>query len=186
MACQHKVVLLGAADAGKSSIVLRLVEDKFNPYPESTIGAAFAMLRLEDGGVRRLIGIWDTAGQERYEALAPMYYRNAQLAFVVYDVTSANSLERADRWIKDISKLAPSLRLVLVGTKTDLHEYRLVPEEEAKTVAGENAYIEVSSKTGANFHVIRQMLLEHARCPSGRTPLELGDPHDDAHPGTCC
>ena len=80
MACQHKVVLLGAADAGKSSIVLRLVDDK---YPESTVGLAFASLRLEDGGVRRVIGIWDTAGQERYEALAPMYDRNAQPAFTV-------------------------------------------------------------------------------------------------------
>ena len=186
MACQHKVVLLGAADAGKSSIVLRLVNDRFDPYPESTIGAAFAMLKLEDGGVHRVIGVWDTAGQERYEALAPMYYRNAQLALIVYDVTSDSSFDRAIRWIKDISKLAPSLSLVLVGTKTDLQTYRTVSEEEGSDAAGANTYIEVSSKTGANFHLIRETLLEHARRLSTRTPLELGDPLDNANVGVCC
>lgn len=73
---------------GKSSLVLRFVKGQFHEYQESTIGAAFLTqtVCLDDTTVK--FEIWDTAGQERYHSLAPMYYRGAQAAIVVYDITN--------------------------------------------------------------------------------------------------
>ncbi|WFD46979.1 Vacuolar protein sorting-associated protein 21 [Malassezia furfur] len=86
---QTKLVLLGEAAVGKTSVVHRFVQDDFQENREPTIGAAFLTqrCRLEDRLIK--FEIWDTAGQERFHSLAPMYYRNAQASAVVYDVTKA-------------------------------------------------------------------------------------------------
>ncbi|KAJ2743033.1 Vacuolar protein sorting-associated protein 21 [Coemansia sp. BCRC 34301] len=118
---QIKVVLLGEAAVGKSSLVLRFVNDEFQDNKEPTIGAAFLTqkVRLDDSVLK--LDIWDTAGQERFHSLAPMYYRNAQAAVVVYDITRASSLERAKSWIKELQRQAnPNIIIALVGNKLDL------------------------------------------------------------------
>jgi len=118
---QVKLVLLGEAAVGKSSVVLRFVSNEFQPNKEPTIGAAFLTqkCRLEDRVLR--YEIWDTAGQERFHSLAPMYYRNAQAAIVVYDVTKATSLEKAKTWVKELQRQAnPNIVIALAGNKIDL------------------------------------------------------------------
>ncbi|KAI9512905.1 GTP-binding protein ypt5 [Russula earlei] len=118
---QVKLVLLGEAAVGKSSIVLRFVSKEFQPNKEPTIGAAFLTQKclLEDRVLR--YEIWDTAGQERFHSLAPMYYRNAQAAVVVYDVTKAASLEKAKTWVKELQRQAnPNIVIALAGNKIDL------------------------------------------------------------------
>lgn len=72
---------------------LTLSQDQFDDYRESTIGAAFLTQTISlDEATTVKFEIWDTAGQERYKSLAPMYYRNANCAVVVYDITQAVSL----------------------------------------------------------------------------------------------
>jgi len=118
---QVKLVLLGEAAVGKSSVVLRFVANEFQANKEPTIGAAFLTqkCRLEDRVLR--YEIWDTAGQERFHSLAPMYYRNAQAAVVVYDVTKASSLEKAKTWVKELQRQAnPNIVIALAGNKVDL------------------------------------------------------------------
>ncbi|ETW86901.1 hypothetical protein HETIRDRAFT_377553 [Heterobasidion irregulare TC 32-1] len=118
---QVKLVLLGEAAVGKSSVVLRFVSNEFQANKEPTIGAAFLTqkCRLEDRVLR--YEIWDTAGQERFHSLAPMYYRNAQAAVVVYDVTKASSLEKAKTWVKELQRQAnPNIVIALAGNKLDL------------------------------------------------------------------
>jgi Ras-related protein Rab-5C len=118
---QVKLVLLGEAAVGKSSVVLRFVNNEFQANKEPTIGAAFLTqkCRLEDRVLR--YEIWDTAGQERFHSLAPMYYRNAQAAVVVYDVTKASSLEKAKSWVKELQRQAnPNIVIALAGNKVDL------------------------------------------------------------------
>ncbi|XP_064362291.1 ras-related protein Rab-5A isoform X2 [Dromaius novaehollandiae] len=94
--CQFKLVLLGESAVGKSSLVLRFVKGQFHEFQESTIGAAFLTqtVCLDDTTVK--FEIWDTAGQERYHSLAPMYYRGAQAAIVVYDITNEEAQAYAD------------------------------------------------------------------------------------------
>lgn len=66
------------------------MQDQFDDYRESTIGAAFLTQTIAlDENTTVKFEIWDTAGQERYKSLAPMYYRNANCAVVVYDITQA-------------------------------------------------------------------------------------------------
>ncbi|KZW02246.1 ras-domain-containing protein [Exidia glandulosa HHB12029] len=118
---QVKLVLLGEAAVGKSSVVLRFVSNEFQANKEPTIGAAFLTqkCRLEDRVLR--YEIWDTAGQERFHSLAPMYYRNAQAAVVVYDVTKAASLDKAKSWVKELQRQAnPHIVIALAGNKVDL------------------------------------------------------------------
>ncbi|KAG8734007.1 hypothetical protein FRC11_013493 [Ceratobasidium sp. 423] len=118
---QVKLVLLGESAVGKSSIVMRFVSDEFHANKEPTIGAAFLTqkCRLEDRVLR--YEIWDTAGQERFHSLAPMYYRNAQAAVVVYDVTKEATLEKAKTWVKELQRQAsPNIVIALAGNKVDL------------------------------------------------------------------
>ncbi|XP_028189318.1 ras-related protein RHN1-like isoform X2 [Glycine soja] len=82
---------------GKTSIALRFVKGHFFPNQEPTIGAAFftQILSLSEATVK--FDVWDTAGQERYHSLAPMYYRGAAAAIVVYDISSVDTFVRAKK-----------------------------------------------------------------------------------------
>ncbi|THH20008.1 hypothetical protein EW146_g1273 [Bondarzewia mesenterica] len=134
---QVKLVLLGEAAVGKSSVVLRFVSNEFQANKEPTIGAAFLTqkCRLEDRVLR--YEIWDTAGQERFHSLAPMYYRNAQAAVVVYDVTKASSLEKAKTWVKELQRQAnPNIVIALAGNKLDLVQPS--PSASGSGAAGES------------------------------------------------
>ena len=88
-----KVVLLGHQGTGKSSIVLRFVTNNFRQFSESTIGASYMskLVVVDDKAIK--FQIWDTAGQEKYHSLAPMYYRNAAAAVLVYDITKASTFK---------------------------------------------------------------------------------------------
>ncbi|KAH0854225.1 hypothetical protein HID58_090098, partial [Brassica napus] len=97
-----KLVLLGDVGAGKSSLVLRFVKDQFVEFQESTIGAAFFSQTLAVNDATVKFEIWDTAGQERYHSLAPMYYRGAAAAIIVFDITNQASFERAKKWVQEL------------------------------------------------------------------------------------
>lgn len=151
--CQFKLVLLGESAVGKSSLVLRFVKGQFHEYQESTIGAAFLTqtVCLDDATVK--FEIWDTAGQERYHSLAPMYYRGAQVAIVVYDITNQESFARAKTWVKELQRQAsPDIVISLAGNKIDLADKRTVEVAEAQAYAEENGllYMETSAKTAQN------------------------------------
>lgn len=130
---QFKLVLLGESAVGKSSIVYRFVKNTFDDLRESTIGAAFLTQSISLPELKTTVKfeIWDTAGQERYKSLAPMYYRNANAALCVYDITSRSSFSKAQDWIKELKKQAPEgIVIALVGNKNDLADSREVEEEE--------------------------------------------------------
>ncbi|KAL8978939.1 MAG: hypothetical protein Q9205_005604 [Flavoplaca limonia] len=116
-----KLVLLGEAAVGKSSLVLRFVNNDFQENKEPTIGAAFLTQKCNLPHRTIKFEIWDTAGQERFASLAPMYYRNAQSALVVYDITKPTSLVKARHWVAELQRQAsPGIVIALVGNKSDL------------------------------------------------------------------
>ncbi|KAJ1938787.1 Vacuolar protein sorting-associated protein 21, partial [Linderina pennispora] len=134
------------AAVGKSSLVLRFVNDEFQENKEPTIGAAFLTqkVRLDDAVLK--LDIWDTAGQERFHSLAPMYYRNAQAAVVVYDITRESSLDRAKSWIKELQRQAnPNIVIALVGNKLDLAG---TPEPTESAATGESDAADEGSEEG--------------------------------------
>ncbi|XP_012696678.1 ras-related protein Rab-5B [Clupea harengus] len=153
--CQFKLVLLGESAVGKSSLVLRFVKGQFQEFQESTIGAAFLTqtVCLDDTTVK--FEIWDTAGQERYHSLAPMYYRGAQAAIVMYDMTNTDTFGRAKTWVSELQRQAsPNIVIALAGNKADLSANRTVEYEEAQAYADDNSllFMETSAKTAMNVN----------------------------------
>lgn len=196
---QFKLVLLGESAVGKSSLVLRFVKGQFLDYQESTIGAAFLTqtVCLNDTTVK--FEIWDTAGQERYHSLAPMYYRGAQAAIVVYDITSYDSFDRAKKWVKELQRQGnPNIVIALAGNKVDLASKRTVEIEESQAYSEENGilFMETSAKTAANvnelFVAIAKKLPKTptVRPTSTRLTPAIDSPNDKKQPqgnkGGCC
>ena len=145
-----KLVLLGDTAVGKSCLVVRFVRDEFFAFQEPTIGAAFLSKNVTIDNSTVQFEIWDTAGQERYRSLAPMYYRGAAAAIVVYDITNQESFAGAKTWVKELQRRGdPNVVIALAGNKNDLEENRQVPTEEAREYAAENdlIFLETSAKT---------------------------------------
>ncbi|CAG8478805.1 3971_t:CDS:10 [Dentiscutata heterogama] len=132
---QFKLVLLGESAVGKSR--------------ESTIGAAFLTQTIAlDENTTVKFEIWDTAGQERYKSLAPMYYRNANCAVVVYDITQPSSLEKAKSWVNELKRQAdPNIVIALAGNKCDLSARRVIDTEMLIS-----CFFETSAKTSTNVN----------------------------------
>lgn len=159
---------------GKTSLVLRFVKGQFYDYQESTIGAAFftQVLSLNEATIK--FDIWDTAGQERYHSLAPMYYRGAAAAVVVYDLTSMDSFERAKKWIQELKRQGnPNLIMVLVANKADLDTNREVENEVGEQYATENSllFYEASAKSAQN---VNELFYEIAKRVAIAAPLRPG------------
>ena len=153
---------LGDSNVGKSSLVLRFVKNQFNADQVTTVGAAFLQspVPLDDSEDKIQFGIWDTAGSERYKALAPMYYRGADAAIVVYDITSFESFEGAKSWVHELKLYGqPNVVVALAANKQDLEQYRVVSAQEGQAYARENdlTYFETSAKTA---HNVRRMFVE--------------------------
>lgn len=193
---QFKLVLLGQAGVGKSNLVLRFVKGEFHENNESTIGAAFLTqtVPLSDQTMVKF-EIWDTAGQERFNSLAPMYYRGAQAALVVYDITNESSFVRAKAWVKELqTQGTPKMVIALVGNKADLADNRRIKTDDAQSYAEENGilFLETSAKTAHNvkevFEAIANTLPKDRERASGVPRPHLIVPRDEptAVKKKCC
>ncbi|XP_041376392.1 ras-related protein Rab-22A-like [Gigantopelta aegis] len=160
-----KLCLLGDSGVGKSSIVMRFVADQFKPALESTIGASFMTKTLLVDENTYKFQIWDTAGQEKYRALAPMYYRGAAAAIIVYDVTREGTFRAVKSWVQELKRQgSPNIVLAIAGNKSDLDDLREVRTKDAQDYANDiNAiFCETSALTATNvpklFNSIAKML----------------------------
>ncbi|CAG0916450.1 unnamed protein product [Notodromas monacha] len=131
-----KVVLLGEGCVGKTSVIIRYVEERFDEKHVSTLQAAFKSKRLNLNGTRVNLSLWDTAGQERFHALGPIYYRDADGAVLLYDVTDEDSFTRVKNWVKELrTMLGHDICMCIVGNKVDLERSRVVAAEDAEQYA---------------------------------------------------
>jgi len=177
-----KIVLLGNAGVGKTSLGLRYVNGTFTKDQQSTLGASFLTKRATFGDRKLKFQIWDTAGQERFRSMAPMYYRGASAAILVYDITSEESFENVKTWVKELGLCEPSdIVIAIAGNKDDLHEYRQVRFEKALEYATSiNAVLcEVSAKDNKGiddlfFKISGQIILHlQKRQPQMREPSSM-------------
>ncbi|XP_016953939.1 ras-related protein Rab-21 [Drosophila biarmipes] len=177
-----KAVLLGEGCVGKTSLVLRYMEDRFNAQHLSTLQASFVTRKvsLEDGR-RAQLNIWDTAGQERFHALGPIYYRGSDGALLVYDITDQDSFQKVKSWVRELRQMrGTKIALIIVGNKTDLSEHRAVAHEEAlqyaRTVGAQ--YVETSAKENEGvsdlFDLLTHLMLEQiSQREPDASPLRL-------------
>ncbi|KHN79797.1 Ras-related protein Rab-21 [Toxocara canis] len=165
-----KIVLLGEGAVGKSSLMLRYVENKFNPRHISTIQASFLSKRVFVDGYVVDLNIWDTAGQEKFHALGPIYYRDSHGALLIYDITDLHSFEKVKLWVKELRRmLGDSVVLLIVGNKTDLSRNRNVEQEVAieyaKLVGAEHCETSAKDNVGINqaFEQLTKAMVERAK-----------------------
>ncbi|VWU48603.1 ras-related protein Rab-5B, putative [Hepatocystis sp. ex Piliocolobus tephrosceles] len=151
-----KIVLLGDSGVGKSSIALFLCHGRFSDKHQVTIGAAFLhhTIQLKNGESMKL-HIWDTGGQEKFRSLAPLYYRDAYGAIVVYDSNNVETFNSLKYWINEIKSKGPrNCYIMVVANKKDLPQ-KLNAEMVMQFCQQENvSFIECSAKTGENINTL--------------------------------
>ena len=151
---ETKIVLLGDVSVGKTSIASRYCKNSFNDHHINTIGGAYQQQKvvLPNGSMVKL-HIWDTSGQERFRAMTNLYYRDAQVAILTYDITNEQSFSSIDFWIKELKYKVENENMILclVGNKCDVSaNEKKISTAKGKTFAQENNMIfyETSAKTG--------------------------------------
>ena len=146
---RHKIIFVGDAGVGKTSIINRIVDNPFSDAYEMSIGVDFMSKNLRYRGQNIKLQIWDSAGQEKYKGLIPSYVRNSSIVFVVYDISSRSSFKNVSSWISFIKSIE-STTIILCGNKTDLN--REVQKSEGEQFAQKEgiSFFEVSAKTNEN------------------------------------
>ena len=134
-----KVVLLGESGVGKTSIISKFTKGLFNQDIMSTNGATFSTKKKEFKEQNKILSfeIWDTAGQEKYRSLAKMFFKDAAVTLLVYDITNKDSfIEIKDYWMDLVKENGPEqVIMYIVGNKYDLSEKEGVNEEEVRKYA---------------------------------------------------
>ena len=148
---RHKIIFVGDAGVGKTTIIGRIMDNTFNEVYEPSIGVDFMSKNIKYQGQNIKLQLWDTAGQEKYKGLIPSYVRNSSIVFVVYDVSAKISFDNIPKWITFIRSIE-NTSLVLCGNKIDLNNIE-VKKEEAESLAQKEgiSFFEVSAKTGENI-----------------------------------
>ena len=162
--CTFKIVILGESSVGKSSIVSRLLQNRFNENIQHTVGASYTIYNktINDTSIR--FEIWDTAGQEKYNAITPLYYRKANIAIFVYDLSDTNTFEKAKEWVDEIKENNNTQLYVLVANKYDIinfENHHLIVEGHVYAENNNMMFFIASAKTGKNISNIFEEIAEN-------------------------
>ena len=201
-ALQHdylfKVLFIGDSGTGKSSLILRFVDDSFNTSFISTIGVDFKIKTVDVEGMRIKMQIWDTAGQERFRTIVSSYYRGAHGIVVVYDVTERQSFSKIQHWLKEIENYGTDeIIKLIVGNKCDLSDKRMVDFASAKEFADELdiPIMEASARSNINvdeifFKLARDILgkirIESSGHKPNNTGVKIEKPKEKKKERKCC
>ncbi|CAL9210081.1 unnamed protein product [Musa hybrid cultivar] len=161
-----KLVLLGDGRVGKTSLVLRYVNNVFSEKQEATVQAFYLKKHLVIEGVPVTLSIWDTAGQERFHALGPIYYRDADAALLVYDITDNDSFLRVRKWVKELQQMASKdIVMAIAANKSDLVRSKKYDIQEAESYAatiGSKIFV-TSAKSGTGVDEVFIDITTHNR-----------------------
>lgn len=153
-----KVCFLGDSTVGKTSVALRYVENRYDETISTTIGAAYSSKFVKFNEKLQIkFHFWDTAGQERFRSLSPLYYRNCDVAILVYDVTSTITFYNLKDWVDQLSQYGShNMVIVIAGNKVDCKTHRELSSKTCKEYAESvgAVFIEVSAKTGYGINAL--------------------------------
>lgn len=172
-----KVVIAGDGSVGKTSLVRRYCEGKFEQTRIQTIGVDFQtkLVELPSGVVK--LSIWDMAGQDRFQVVRSGFYKGSRASALVYDVTRSDTFLHLERWKEEIQTVVPQQPFAVIGNKIDLQ--RSVSMEQARQFAQSigASYLETSALTGAGVSQLFQTLARLSLRDRERSSPARG--HDD-------
>ena len=152
---KFRVVLLGEATVGKTSLLRRYTENAFDEEYKQTLGTTFATKEVEvkddKGDVRTAkISIWDMGGQSTYRELRRQYMKGSSAAIIVYDVTKPESFMAMNNWFESFREVCPEAPIFICANKIDLTDKRMVPQEPGIMLRDwfQSEYYETSAKDG--------------------------------------
>ena len=145
-----KVILLGDTGVGKTSIINRYINNKFDPDNDNTLSSSFSTKEVIKNDVLYRLNLWDTIGQEKYNAITNILIKGSNIVILVYSVDSLSSFENIDFWYNNVKDILQEDKYILaiVGNKSDLikEDEAVVSEEEARNYAkGKNAFFKLIS-----------------------------------------
>ena len=148
---RYKIIFVGDANTGKTSIINRIIDNPFNETYEPSEGIDFISKNIRFNGLNIRIQIWDSAGQEKYRGLIPSYVRNSSLVFIVYDVSHHETFDNVEKWISFVKNFEKKTTIILCGNKIDLR--REVETKEGEELAHKEGllFYECSAKTNEDI-----------------------------------
>lgn len=155
----YKICLIGDTGVGKSSILKRYIENRFDPYSDSTIGAQFLCKHIIHKNTHIKLELWDTAGQERYRSIVSLYYRNCNAVLLVVDITNAKSMESIFYWTNELHRNIQDTPIFLVFNKMDMRQTE-ADENDIHSTYGEYNVTNVSAKTNYNINELFEKVIE--------------------------
>jgi small GTP-binding protein len=156
-----KLLLLGDGAVGKSSLILRFIENKFKEEYSVTLGVDHltkSITFIDEDDIKRTVflQVWDIAGQARHVSYSHLYLKGASGAFYVFDFTRKETLTQIqNRWQAQALKASPKHLGILIGNKSDLTKDRAISKTQLKKIADSMHvidFIETSAKTGRNVN----------------------------------
>ena len=168
-----KFLFLGDSDVGKTSLLLKYIDNYFPESHLATIGVEFKTKDVECNGYKIHLQLWDTAGQERFRSITKSYFRNANGVIFVYDITDKKTFKSVKDWVRDSEANDTGFKRILLGNKFDLQNKRQVQFKEAKDWADKKQIecMEVSAKLGTNVNKAIMRLVEI--CLENKTKEEI-------------
>ncbi|GAB4312758.1 MAG: Rab family GTPase [Promethearchaeota archaeon] len=156
MLYKFKLIVVGDAAVGKTSLIRHFCEGFFKDTYRSTIGVSFLKKELSLGEDDVVLQVWDVGGQDLFQAVRPTYYRGAHGALILFDVTNAQTLSHVYTWHLDLTKTLPDLPILMVGNKIDLPYDEEKVRTQTKTMAEKLGleYYFTSAKEGTNMNEI--------------------------------
>lgn len=148
-----KILILGDSGVGKSNLLSRFCDDKYDENKKATIGLDIYNYSGNSNGQRVQVNFWDTAGQEKYRSISTTFYKDALGIILTFDITNRNSFTNLDIWFHEIKNYGhKDVKILLIGNKIDLSEKRRVTTEEADKFAREHNtfYMETSAKSNSD------------------------------------
>ena len=159
----YKLLIIGESSVGKTSIIVRYTENKFDNSGIATCGVDVKCKYVSYENIKIRLDIWDTAGQERFRGLAKNYFHGSNGFILVYDITNQKSFEKLKGWMNDAKeKMDPKSKMIVIGNKKDCQENREVDLDILEDFANKNKVktLEVSAKTNEGIDEIFNIMVE--------------------------